>query len=113
MLRKGLAMVLDSLGAFLESGVEAIQSRFQDESRRLFQLILCAGALVVVGTIGLVLLALTVVSALLEAGFMQALGVTAGIYLSGAVWIYRRMNKALMNRRPPFERTVERVQEGP
>jgi hypothetical protein len=52
MLRKGLAMVLDSLGAFLESGLEAIQSRFQDESRRLFQLILCAGALVVVGTIG-------------------------------------------------------------
>lgn len=117
MLSGVLSNILDPLRTIFDLGLEAVQTRvelfsveLQEETRRLFNLILCVGALVAVGTIGLMLFALTILFAFWEAAPLQALGGLTGLYLAGAALLYRKINRSLKTGSRPFANTMAELE---
>lgn len=97
----------------VQTRVELFSVELQKETRRLSQLIVCAGALVAVGTIGLMLFILTIIFAFWETAPLQALDGLTVLYLAGAALLYPKITSALKRGRWSFSNTIAENQARP
>ncbi len=106
-----------SLGSLLKTTVAAAHTRvelfaveLQEESIRLVELVILAGAVVALGGIAIGLITAVVVLCFSGIGRLIALGAFALFYLAGAAWAYRILSARLRSS-TPFGGTLEEIRK--
>jgi uncharacterized membrane protein YqjE len=109
-LSSSLRRLLATLIAIVQNRIELAALEFQEEKFRVIEVFILAAAAVTLGLMALMLITITVALILPEAARIVALAFLCLIYIAGAFWAYKSLQRRLRDW-SPFSATLDEMKK--